>query len=169
MTIKQTLSRTAAKLAAVALVALGVATMAATSAQAAPETNRAEQSVGIQATQYRHEHVASGLCLDASVSQGVRLNNCNPTDYQQWVIIDQSVTKHVASGLCLDGSVSQGVRLNNCNGSDYQRWYTHSGSSPYNLVNRASDLCLDASVSQGVRLNTCKSSSDYQKWRLRQM
>jgi hypothetical protein len=165
MTIRQTLSRGATKLAAVALVALGVATMAATSAQAAPGA----QSIGIQATEYRYEHVASGLCLDASVSQGVRLNLCNSTNYQQWVVVDQSVTKHVASGLCLDGSVSQGVRLNDCTGSDYQRWYSHSSSNPYDLVNRASGLCLDASVSQGVRLNTCKSSSDYQKWRLRQM
>ncbi|RVX45200.1 hypothetical protein EDD27_7985 [Nonomuraea polychroma] len=29
-------------------------------------------------------HVQSGKCLDGSISQGVRLNTCNGSDYQHW-------------------------------------------------------------------------------------
>lgn len=128
MTIKRILSRTAARLAVAALVVLGAATLAVTSAQAAPEANTgADQSSEFQTagTEHRIYHEQSKLCLDGSVSQGVRLNKCNWTTYQQWYRSREGADDlfHSQSHFCLDGSVSQGVRLNTCNDSSYQSWW----------------------------------------------
>jgi len=110
------------------------------------------------------QHEQSGKCLDGSVGQGVRLNNCNGGRYQQWRVDTKDGTTRLRNrigGECLDGSVGQGVRLNTCNGSSYQKWVINSDSKAIPHVQ--SQLCLDGSVGQGVRLNTCNGSS-YQKW-----
>jgi hypothetical protein len=162
MAIKKNLSRTAVRLAVMVLAVLGAATLTATSSQASPETS------GVQAaasTHYWMVHKESGLCLDGSISQGIRLNTCSVNSrYQKWQVINQSTIKHVQSTRCVDGSISQGVRLNTCdNDSRYQMWYSTDNTGSYDLINRASGRCLDASVSQGVRLNSC-NGSDYQQW-----
>lgn len=173
MTIKQILSRTAARLAVAALVVLGAATLAVTSAQAAPEANTgADQSSEFQTagTEHRIYHEQSKLCLDGSVSQGVRLNKCNTNGYQEWELVLShpggdgagAVFRHVQSRLCLDASVEKGVRLNKCNWTTYQQWY-RSREGADDLFHSQSHFCLDGSVSQGVRLNTCNDSS-YQSW-----
>lgn len=104
----------------------------------------------------------SGLCLDGSVSLGVRLNTCNGGRYQLWYSTTGWDWKNSAySNECLDGSISVGVRLNTCNGGAYQKWGTTNG---YDLRDMAySSECLDGSVSQGVRLNGC-NGGDYQSW-----
>jgi hypothetical protein len=102
-------------------------------------------------------HEGTGLCLDASASQGVRLNDCG-TGYQLWRKSNDE-WKHDVTLRCLDGSASQGVRLNTCDGGRYQDWISSSDGSFKNKTG----LCLDASVSQGVRLNTCNNSR-YQDW-----
>jgi hypothetical protein len=148
MTIKQILSRTAARLAVMALVVVGGATMAATSAQAA--------------TYAPIIHDQSQLCLDASISKGVRLNTCKSNNsYQDWNVSGYYLI-HEQTGLCLDGSISKGVRLNTCKQNSYQRWSTTDG---YKLEHDESGLCLDGSVSQGVQLKTCNYTT-YQDWAL---
>jgi hypothetical protein len=101
------------------------------------------------------QHVQSGLRLDGSVSQGVRLNTCSGGAYQRWDVQGYQF-KHVQSGLCLDGSVGYGPRLHACNGSTYQQWRSPSG---VDLRHAQSGLCLDGSIGHGVRLNTCNGST----------
>jgi hypothetical protein len=48
------------------------------------------------------KHMSTGLCLDASVSQGMRLNTCNNGDYQGSVV-DSGQWVHLHTGLCLTG------------------------------------------------------------------
>ncbi|MEV8630506.1 RICIN domain-containing protein [Streptosporangium sp. NPDC051023] len=115
-------------------------------------------------------NVHSNLCLDGSISQGVRLNTCNyDSTYQQWSFdaYDEGYQiKNVHSNLCLDGSISQGVRLNTCNsGSPYQQWgeIEVGNLGRYTYTNAHSLRCLDGSISQGVRLNTCNYGT-YQQW-----
>ncbi|CAM3573252.1 RICIN domain-containing protein [Kibdelosporangium persicum] len=139
------------------LVVLGALAMVTTSAQAA--------------TERRIYHHQSELCLDGSVSQGIRLNKCNTNGYQDWEVInnhtggDGTVFRHVESRLCLDASVDKGVRLNKCNYTTYQQWY-RSTSGAKDLFHSQSHFCLDGSVSQGVRLNTCTDNNTYQMWTL---
>jgi alpha-galactosidase len=66
------------------------------------------------------------MCLDGSISNGVRLNSCNGSDYQEWEYRwegNDVAFLNIATRKCLDGSISEGVRLKTCNNSDYQRWY----------------------------------------------
>jgi pyocin large subunit-like protein len=137
-----------------------IATMAVVPTQAAmANQSAADTPATTQALFYTIRHVQSGRCLDGSVSQGVRLNTCNNSTYQQWGRTT-NIFRHVRSGRCLDGSVSQGVRLNTCNNSTYQQW-RFPGTATIGHVQ--SGRCLDGSVSQGVRLNTCNNSA-YQEW-----
>jgi Ricin-type beta-trefoil lectin domain len=111
---------------------------------------------------------ATQLCLDGSISQGVRLEPCNPYEYQEWTVLpaagsDYVVFYHAATRLCLDGSISVGVRLNTCNDSIYQRWEVRYGSNAMALLNAATRACLDGGISDGVRLKRC-NNSDYQRW-----
>lgn len=109
---------------------------------------------------------ATGWCLDGSISEGVRLNSCNPYEYQEWTFRaagSNYVLHNVATGKCLDGSISNGVRLNTCNGSEYQEWEWRIGSSASALLNIATRKCLDGSISEGVRLKTC-NNTEYQRW-----
>lgn len=110
-------------------------------------------------------NVATQRCLDGSISQGVRLNGCNGSEYQEWEAFGSSPYGifHHATGLCLDGSISNGVRLNDCNGSEYQQWEYADGQNGYRVLNVATRKCLDGSISEGVRLMTC-NNSDYQRW-----
>ncbi|KOU81270.1 hypothetical protein ADK94_27180 [Streptomyces sp. XY593] len=105
------------------------------------------------------KNVASGKCLDGSLSQGVRLITCNGTSYQSWSYNGYSLV-HAASGMCLDGSLSQGVRLVACNGSGYQNW---SWDTYDYVTHEGTQKCLDGSLSQGVRLNACNETA-YQRW-----
>ena len=108
----------------------------------------------------RLTHVSTGLCLDASISQGVRLNRCNGTDYQGWVV-DSGRWVHLQTGLCLDGSITRGVRLNYCNAGPYQEWYMQ-GDTFRTLVGS----CLDGTVSPGVRMKSCTDERS-RKWQIR--
>ncbi|WP_404870728.1 RICIN domain-containing protein [Kitasatospora griseola] len=120
-------------------------------------------SATVETFQTQITHTQSGKCLDASVSQGVRLVTCDGGTYQQWIVsVSPSATiKHVQSGKCLDASVSQGVRLVTCDGGTYQQWSTNLPG--YTVGHVQSGKCLDGSVSQGVRLVTC-DGSNYQGW-----
>jgi Ricin-type beta-trefoil lectin domain len=72
---------------------------------------------------FTFRHMQSGKCLDGSVSQGVRLHDCNGSKFQQWRIrSDSRAIRQVQGGWCLDGSIGYGVRLNTCNEGPYQRW-----------------------------------------------
>jgi hypothetical protein len=153
------------RLAVTAAVILGAATAVAAPAQASVATNRAPVGTTVaQAALAAHPwviwHVQSGRCLDGSISQGVRLNTCNGSAFQQWNTPAGSELLHEQSGRCLDGSISQGVRLNGCNGGTFQRWDNTAG---LNLVHAQSRRCLDGSISQGVRLNTCNGGT-FQQW-----
>jgi hypothetical protein len=103
-------------------------------------------------------------CLDASVGGGVRLNECNYSEYQQWSFISNERIIHLASELCLDASTSHGVRIVNCNRSAYQQWFTIPDVPATSLKNIATGQCLDASISQGLRLRPCNDDSEYQYW-----
>ncbi|MGI5285842.1 RICIN domain-containing protein [Nonomuraea polychroma] len=137
-----------------------VAAAAITVAVATPAAAQ-QQSVADRFPEIKHSQ--SGMCLDASVSQGVKLKTCNGSVYQKWFreSTNNGITiVHSQSRLCLDGSTNYGVRLHACNGKLYQRWYWYdSGSMP----NLKSGHCIDGSVSQGVRFKTCNGTS-YQKW-----
>ncbi|MFK3983329.1 RICIN domain-containing protein [Micromonospora sp. NPDC050397] len=150
-------------LALTVVAVLAGATAVAAPAQASHLTN-SETEAGSEVQDFAppvyFEHVQSGLCLDGSVSQGVRLNVCNYLAHQSW---EQNFGRlyHPQSGLCLDGSVSQGVRLNDCNSGFYQRWILMPA---FAISNEQTGRCLDGSVSQGVRLITCEPGNDYQQW-----
>jgi hypothetical protein len=110
---------------------------------------------------------ATDRCLDGSISQGVRLMECNGSEYQEWDLIGTSpnyVVYHKATEKCLDGSISNGVRLNTCNYGAYQIWEYRKGDAGIALLNTATRTCLDGSISEGVRIKTC-NNSDYQRWR----
>ncbi|MEU8819856.1 hypothetical protein [Actinoplanes sp. NPDC048796] len=106
----------------------------------------------------------NGMCLDASSSQGVRLNSCNDGIYQRWHSDPTTDEIWNGTGKCLDGSTSQGVRLLDCNAGVYQKWVSHPADDSIRRAT-ATTLCLDGSVSQGVRLLKC-NSGDYQAWSL---
>ncbi|WP_369374444.1 ricin-type beta-trefoil lectin domain protein [Promicromonospora sp. Populi] len=116
-------------------------------------------------------NVATSLCLDGSISQGVRLVACNTDGYQDWSTEESGpyvVFRHDATGKCLDASISNGVRLNACNGSEYQEWQWRTGSTASAFLHvgtRTIDeaQCLDGSISEGVRLKRC-NNSEYQRW-----
>jgi hypothetical protein len=111
-------------------------------------------------------NVAAHRCLDGSISEGVRLNECNKSLYQQWAVLTSGSYQslhHIGTGECLDGSISIGVRLRPCNGSEYQQWEQRTGSSSYAFLNVATGMCLDGSISEGVRLKTC-NNTEYQRW-----
>lgn len=144
--------RMVAAVAITAVIALSMALFAAAPARAADTTE---------------VNAATHLCLDGSISRGVRLEPCNGSGYQQW---DQDLAgggnvllKNRATGMCLDGSISNGVRLNACNGSDYQAWEFRWEGNDVAFLNIATRMCLDGSISEGVRLKTC-NNSDYQRW-----
>src|SRR5689334_11287517 len=59
-------------------------------------------------------HDATNRCLDASVSGGVTIKECNGSSYQRWYYPNGDPT-NIQSGMCLDGSISHGVRLATCN------------------------------------------------------
>ena len=107
----------------------------------------------------RLKNAHTGMCLDASESQGVRIQTCNSGSYQLWSGLSTGQLLHRQTGKCLDASVSQGVRINTCNGDFYQAWHA-SGSQ---LIQDGTYKCLDASVSQGVRFVAC-NGGDYQAW-----
>ncbi|CCH32126.1 hypothetical protein ABZ816_40250 [Actinosynnema sp. NPDC047251] len=72
---------------AVAAVVTSAATILAPSTSAASVSTRtvADTQVAAQpAAPVYIRHRQSQKCLDGSVSQGVRLNTCNATNYQQW-------------------------------------------------------------------------------------
>jgi hypothetical protein len=111
---------------------------------------------------------AAGVCLDGSVSQGVRMKPCDLESlYQRWSQAPGSgqtfeIRSAAYSGYCLDGSVTSGARLLPCNGNDYQRWTMQA----QHLKNaRYSSYSLDGSVTRGVRMNVTAQSSGYQAWR----
>ena len=112
-------------------------------------------------------NVATQRCLDGSISQGVRLMECDFNEYQEWSKQSAGspnyVLMHVKTGMCLDGSISNGVRLNGCNGSEYQKWEWRFGSNGDAFLNVATRTCLDGSISEGVRLKTC-NNTEYQRW-----
>lgn len=146
--------RMVAAIAITAVMALSMAVFVAAPARAASESLT---------------NVATGRCLDGSISQGVRLMECHPYTWQDWELLpvgpfnqDYRV-RHVATGECLDGSISEGVRLRPCNTSDYQRWDWRDGSAGDAYLNLATGMCLDGSISEGVRLMTC-NNTEYQRW-----
>lgn len=145
--------RAMAAAATMAVIALSMALFVATPARAA-----STQDI---------MNVATQLCLDGSISQGVRLNACNQGEYQEWTLRDSTsgsyVLYHAATQKCLDGSISNGVRLNTCNGGEYQDWEVRDGSNGDALLSVATRTCLDGSVSKGVRLKRC-NNTEYQRW-----
>ncbi|GAA0903835.1 hypothetical protein GCM10009557_79570 [Virgisporangium ochraceum] len=112
---------------------------------------------------------ATELCLDGSVSQGVRLSMCNAASpYQRWTSTfldgDSYILMNRASGtVCLDGSVTSGARMLPCN---YGAWQVWESGENLQLFNAAydDDRALDGSVSRGVRMNVTVNSR-YQHWR----
>ncbi|GAA0900203.1 hypothetical protein GCM10009557_76340 [Virgisporangium ochraceum] len=115
---------------------------------------------------------SSTLCLDGSVSQGVRMMRCNTASrYQQWAQIwiglHSFELRNVGSDFryCLDGSVSSGARLLPCNENDWQEWIEDESGNHLSNLAYGVRRSLDGSVSQGVRMNATSSSSLYQKWR----
>ncbi|MFI5846051.1 RICIN domain-containing protein [Catenuloplanes sp. NPDC051500] len=106
-----------------ALAVLATAMMGAPAqASAARDAGQPVAQATVAAAAADIVHVQSGLCLDASASQGVRLNGCNGGAYQQWYSTTGWDVVHVRTGLCLDASVSQGAVLETCNGGTYQQW-----------------------------------------------
>ncbi|WP_425554171.1 RICIN domain-containing protein [Kribbella yunnanensis] len=104
-------------------------------------------------------------CLDASASQGVRLQPCNSeSTYQQWRrVAAAGPLEHLnSSGDCLDASASAGVTLKRCNGSIYQNWSFDLEARQW--VHRQSNKVLDASISQGVAIKAPDFTSPYQEW-----
>jgi hypothetical protein len=136
-----------------AVIALSMSVFVAAPARAAADTTQV--------------NAATQLCLDGSISRGVRLEPCNGSGYQQWDYLtfdgDNTRLKNQATSMCLDGSISNGVRLNSCNGSDYQEWEYRWEGNDVAFLNIATRKCLDGSISEGVRLKTC-NNSDYQRW-----
>src|SRR4051812_16684660 len=106
------LARSAALVAAL-LVALTAAILPAGSASA---------DVSTSAGYYAIVTWQTGLCVDGSVTQGVKLKSCNGSAFQQWLISGGKFKSRQYDNLCLDASVSQGVQLKTCNNGDYQQW-----------------------------------------------
>ncbi|MEV1248234.1 RICIN domain-containing protein [Nonomuraea sp. NPDC050022] len=145
-----------------AAVAAAVITMTVAT-PAAAERQSGSSQLSSKLTFPEIKHVQSGKCLAASVSLGVKLRDCNGTDYQRWYTestMNGVTIVHLQSRKCLDGSVEKGIRLVDCRGNLYQRWYTYDSGTVPNLQN---GKCLAASVSLGVKLRDC-NGTNYQKW-----
>jgi len=115
-------------------------------------------------------HVQSGLCLDGSASQGVRLVECNGSDYQNWTAERQDIIVTITYQLrnertqtCLEGTISYGPRLRPCNNeTSYDNW-TYSGRELAPYLYRGV-RCLDGSRSGGVQIKDCTGDNHYQQW-----
>ncbi|WP_203931279.1 RICIN domain-containing protein [Virgisporangium ochraceum] len=109
------------------------------------------------------------LCLDGSVSQGVRIKACDRVSpYQRWYQIRITAERFELrnagnSRVCLDGSITSGARMLPCNGNGYQLWTIEQRIRLSN-VRYGTARSLDGSVSQGVRMNATASDSVYQAW-----
>jgi hypothetical protein len=113
----------------------------------------------------------TGLCLDGSASQGVRMNTCSTASrYQLWYVncynidcTDYELKNRANSNLCLDGTISSGARMLPCNGLVYQIWFQtatrHFSNYAYGVARS-----LDGSASQGVQMKVTASASAYQHW-----
>lgn len=145
------------------LTAVAVSALLATAFTAPAATASIDSSTDLGAPMKN----GTGLCLDGSLTRGVRLMDCSPSSFQLWNWILSGPIWAMAYGrqeVCLDGSISQGVRLAPCDDdSVYQKWSFLQLTGQYR--SRADDrYCLDGSRSQGVRLALCDRSSGYQNW-----
>ena len=107
-------------------------------------------------------------CLDASISNGVRLMPCALTSkFQRWTYDGAWHLVRYNGTMCLDGSTTNGVHLLTCDGDDTQQWYlTGSLLAGFNvrLVEGGGTMCLDGSTSNGIRLRPCDEASSFQRW-----
>lgn len=112
-----------------------------------------------------------GRCLDDSFAYGLRVINCNGTNWQLWSVGNPGpgyAMQNLATGRCVDDSSAYGLRAVPCNGLSYQFFTSYLKASDVNKQKRSfqnvnTGACMDYSEAYGVRGFPC-NDTQYQNW-----